>query len=121
VLRSTKKVIPVPGIQIIKIHKLYKTDDGLIFGILKAVTGNPEKLYAHTMMVMDGNTLHAYTDVGEEDFNIELFGAEFNGEYYILHGEEEKNRGSFYYGKFNYSFKPKEVVGSFEKYMKYRN
>lgn len=101
-------------------YKLYKTDDGLIFGILKAVTGNPEKLYAHTMMVMDGHTLHAYTDVTQVDYNIELFGAELNGEYYIIHGEEEKNINSFYYGKFNYSFRPKERIGTFEKYIKHK-
>ncbi|MER2997852.1 hypothetical protein [Pontibacter populi] len=101
-------------------YELYKTDDGLTYGILKAVTGNPEKFYAHTMMVMDGNIVHAYTDFGEQDFNIELFGAEFNGEYYILHGEEEKNINSYYYGKFSYSFKPKENVATFEKYIKHK-
>ncbi|MBB6612477.1 hypothetical protein H7F15_15640 [Pontibacter sp. Tf4] len=101
-------------------YKLYKTDDGLIFGILKAVTGNPEKFYAHTMMVMDGNIIHAYSDFAQVDYNIELFGAEFNGEYYTLHGEEEKNINSYYYGKFNYSFKPKENVATFEKYIKHK-
>ncbi|WP_162427305.1 hypothetical protein [Pontibacter pudoricolor] len=99
-------------------QKLYKTSDNIVIGIQKTVTGNSYKIYSNTLIIIDGTTLHSYTDYSEVDFNITLFGADKVGERYLLYGEEEANQGSMYYGRFTMEFTPQKRLLSYELHLK---
>lgn len=100
-------------------QKLFKTTDDLTIGIQKAVTGEAYKIYSNTLIIVDGETIHSFTDFSEVDFNITLSGAEKKATNYILIGEEEANQGSVYYGKFAIYFTPHSRTLAYEKRTNY--
>ncbi|WP_266202295.1 hypothetical protein [Pontibacter kalidii] len=98
-------------------EKLYRTKDNLLIGVLKSVSGDTYKFYSNTLILVDGATVHSFTDRGEEDFNIALHGAEKTGDYYVLYGVEEQNQGSSYFGKFLILSNSEEQIRFYEKYL----
>ncbi|PTX18791.1 hypothetical protein C8N40_10580 [Pontibacter mucosus] len=98
-------------------EKLYRTKDNLLVGVLKSVSGDTYKLYSNTLVLVDGVTIHSFTDRSEEDFNIALHGAEKTGDYYALYGREDENQGSLYFGKFVILSNTDEQVRFYEKHI----
>lgn len=97
-------------------EKLYRTKDNLLIGVLKSVSGDTYKLYSNTLILVDGATIHSFTDRSEEDFNITLHGAGKTGDYYALYGMEDENQGSLYFGKFVILSNTEEQVSFYERY-----
>lgn len=97
-------------------ERLFESSNGLKLGILKTSFGQTQKIYANTITLLDGDIIHSYTDFGEQEFDINVFGAEKNDTSYKLYGEETENSGSLYYGKFCITFESKKRILAYQFY-----
>jgi hypothetical protein len=104
--------------QVVVKQESFTTNDNITLGIIKIVLGSSEKLYANSVILKEGQTLHNYTDFGEQDFDIRLFGAEKVDEHYKLYAEETENKGSLYFGKFCIVFRGNKRISTFELHKK---